>query len=73
MDVVPDWVCETVSPGPERKDRLQLPLLLPRHKVPYYWLIWPEDRLLIAHSLEDGHCKVIAKLKDEASARIPSF
>jgi Uma2 family endonuclease len=73
MDLAPDWVCEIVSPGHERKDTLQLPLLLQRHKVPFYWLIWPEDRTLIAHSFEDGHYKVIATLKDEACARVPPF
>jgi Uma2 family endonuclease len=73
MDLAPDWVCEIVSPGHERKDTLHLPLLLQRHKVPYYWLIWPEDRTLIAHSFEDGHYKVIATLKDETSARVPPF
>ena len=73
MDLAPDWVCEIVSPGHERKDTLKLPLLLQRHKVPYYWLIWPEDHTLIAHALEDGHYKVIATLKDETRARVPPF
>ena len=73
MDLAPDWVCEIVSPGHERKDTLHLPLLLQRHKVPYYWLIWPEDRTLIAHTFVDGHYKVIATLKDETRARIPPF
>ena len=52
IDTAPDWVCEIVSPGHKRKDTLDLFLLLQRHRVPYYWIIWPEDRVLIAHQLD---------------------
>jgi Uma2 family endonuclease len=69
----PDWVCEIVSPGHERKDTLHLFLLLQRHQVPYYWIIWPEDRVLIAHQIEGAHYKVIATIAGEKSARIPPF
>lgn len=69
----PDWVCEIVSPGHERKDTLTLPLLLQRHQVPLFWLIWPEDRVLTAHWLDGGHYRVIATLKDQTSARVPPF
>jgi Uma2 family endonuclease len=73
IELPPDWVCEIVSPGHERKDTLHLPLLLERHQVPWYWLIWPEDRVLIAHQLDGGHYRVIATLKDQPRARIPPF
>jgi hypothetical protein len=35
-ELTPDWVCETVAPGRERNDRLQLSLLSQRHQVPFY-------------------------------------
>ncbi|MCF7985913.1 MAG: Uma2 family endonuclease [Thiohalocapsa sp.] len=73
VELPPDWVCEIVSPGHERKDTLVLPLLLQRHQVPYYWLIWPEDRVLIAHALDAGHYRVTATLKDVAKARVAPF
>ena len=73
IDQPPDWVCEIVSPGHEKKDTKHLPLLLQRHQVPYYWLIWPSDRALVAHALEAGHYRVLATLKDQATARIPPF
>jgi len=59
--------------GHERKDTLHLPLLLRRHAVPFYWLIWPEDRVLLAHALEAGNYRIVATLKDEPRARIPPF
>lgn len=73
IETPPDWVCEIVSPGHERKDTLQLFLLLQRYWVPYYWIIWPEDRVLIAHQLEGANYKVIATISGERSARIPPF
>ncbi len=69
----PDWVCEIVSPGHEKKDTLTIPLLLRRHWVPYYWIIWPEDGALIAYSLDGGAWRVVATLKDRGRARLPPF
>jgi Uma2 family endonuclease len=73
IDLPPDWVCEIVSPGHERKDTLTLPLLLQRHQVPFYWLIWPEDRVLIAHRLDGGHYRTLATLQEQHRARVPPF
>jgi Uma2 family endonuclease len=73
IDVPPDWVCEIVSPGHERKDTLTLFGLLQRHRVPYYWLIWPEDRALIAYALEGDGYRVVRMLLDEPKARVPPF
>ncbi len=68
----PDWVCEIVSPGHERKDTLKLFLLL-HHRVPFYCLIWPEDRVLIAHQLDGDSYRVVKTISGEARARIPPF
>jgi Uma2 family endonuclease len=73
IDLPPDWVCEIASPGHEKKDTLILPLLLKRHRVPCYWLIWPEERVLVAHALDEGDWRTIATLKGRDRARIPSF
>jgi Uma2 family endonuclease len=69
----PYWVCETVSPGDERKDTLTLFLLLQRHRVHFYWLIWPEDRTLVAYGLDGDHYRVIATLSESARVRVPPF
>jgi Uma2 family endonuclease len=73
VDLPPDWVCEIVSPGHEQKDTRHVPLLLQRHGVPFYWLIWPEARRLVAHRLVDGSYQVIATLDHQARAHIPPF
>jgi len=47
--------------------------------VPYYWLIWPEARTLVAHALQDGEWRVVMTLTatEQATgrgrARIPPF
>jgi len=73
IDLPPDWVCEIVSPGHEKKDTLVLPLLLKRHRVPYYWLIWPEERVLVAYVLNAGDWRTSVTLKGQGRARIPPF
>ena len=73
IELAPDWVCEIVSPGHERKDTITLFLLLQRHRVPFYWLIWPEDRTLVAYRLDGDHYRVIATLTEPARVRIPPF
>jgi Uma2 family endonuclease len=73
MELTPDWVCEIVSPGHERKDTLTLFLLLQRHRVPFYWLIWPEDRTLVAFALEDDKYRVCATITEPAPVRVPPF
>jgi Uma2 family endonuclease len=73
IEMPPDWVCEIVSPGHERKDTLQIFLLLQRHQVPFYWLIWPEDRILIAHQLDAEGYRVIKTVSGGTRARIPPF
>ena len=52
MTLAPDWVCEILSPGHERKDMVHHLLLLQRAAVPYYWILSPEDRTLIVYALD---------------------
>ena len=73
IELTPDWVCQILSPGHERKDTLTIFLLLQRHRVPFYWLIWPEDRTLVAYRLDGDHYRVIATLSEPVRARIPPF
>jgi Uma2 family endonuclease len=73
VELSPDWVCEIVSPGHERKDALTLLLPLQRHRVPFYWLIWPENRTLMAYQLDGEHYRLIATIAEPARVRVPPF
>ncbi|CBL45892.1 Hypothetical protein HDN1F_23090 [gamma proteobacterium HdN1] len=60
MTLAPDWVCEIVSPGHEKKDTLQMMLLLLAQQVPYYWIVYPEDKTVIVHMLHEGRYVIMA-------------
>ena len=78
MKLIPDWVCEITSPGHERKDLFHNFMLLQRNRIPFYWVISPEDNTLIAYQLVDNHYHVIfsvecKKTEDFKKASIPPF
>lgn len=78
MNIIPDWVCEITSPHHERKDVFHHFILLQRSKVPYYWIISPEDKTLIAYRLADDNYQVSFSVeygveKNLTKARIPPF
>ena len=43
----PDWVCEIVSPKHEKHDHVTKPRTLHAAEVPHYWLLHPEEKLLL--------------------------
>ena len=73
FEVVPDWVCEVLSPGTAKKDRAVKMPGYARYGVPYLWLVDPLARTLEAYTLENGRWLVQGVYTDEADARIPPF
>lgn len=78
MELLPDWVCEITSPGHERKDIFTQFMALQRYGVPFYWIISPEDRTLIAYQLVGAHYHVVfsAECRNPEhyrNAQIPPF
>jgi len=60
--IVPDWVCEILSPSTRSKDReIKMPLYA-RHGVRYAWLLDPEAETLAAFRLEAGGFSPIGNL-----------
>jgi Uma2 family endonuclease len=52
----PDWVCEIVSPGHEKRDTVDKLWTLHRAGVPHYWIVDRERRLLNVHAWRrDGY------------------
>jgi Uma2 family endonuclease len=45
----PDWVCEIASPRHERRDFVDKLQYLHRAEVPHYWILHPEERMLLVH------------------------
>jgi Uma2 family endonuclease len=73
ITVVPDWVCEVISPATAARDRVHKRNLYARVGVPYYWLIDPHTRVLEALALRDGSWVELGVYDDEANVRIAPF
>ena len=73
IDVVPDWICEILSPSNARHDRVFKARLYAQHGVPYYWLIDPAERTLEAYVLKDSQWLRAGAWDDTEVARVPPF
>lgn len=73
FEVVPDRVCEILSPSTAQKDRtLKLPLYA-RYRVAHAWLVDPLARTLEACELQDGRWLLLGAIGEEAPVCFPSF
>jgi Uma2 family endonuclease len=52
IDVVPDWICEILSPSNVAEDRVRKRHLYAEHGVAFYWLLDPSEHTLEALRLE---------------------
>ena len=60
FEVVPDWVCEILSPSTESKDReVKMPIYA-HYGVAYAWLVDPKRRTLEAYALDSGEWRLLA-------------
>jgi len=71
--VVPDWVCEVLSPSDERRDRVKKAALYARSGVGHYWLVAPGERFIEAFELQHGVWVRLGAWQDGERARIPPF
>jgi len=71
--VVPDWVCEILSPTTRRHDLLIKMPYYAKIGVAYAWLVDLEARAVTAQRLESGRWLTLATYGDEIEARIEPF
>lgn len=73
FEVVPDWVCEILSPSTASKDReLKLPLYA-RYGVAHVWLVDPIRRTLEVHALESGAWRLVLQADGNEQVQAPPF
>jgi Uma2 family endonuclease len=73
FEVVPDWVCEVLSPATASKDReVKMPIYA-RYGVAYAWLIDPRARALEAFALEGGTWRAIGRYSGSDRVAVPPF
>jgi Uma2 family endonuclease len=73
FELVPDWVCEILSPGTARKDRVVKMPIYARHGVAHLWLVDPLERTLEAFALREGHWQVIGLYQENDIAQVAPF
>lgn len=71
--VVPDWVCEVVSPSTARKDRITKMRIYAEQGVAHCWLIDPLARTLETYSLRDASWQRDGAFEGEEKVRAAPF
>lgn len=71
--VAPDWVCEVLSEGTARYDRLRKPRIYGRHGVAWYWLIDPKERSLEVIALAADRWTTMAVFEEAEEVVAPPF
>ena len=74
IEVVPDWVCEILSPSTRRMDRIVKLPIYAGLGVRYAWLIDPDEHTLEVYELtESGHWLLQGTLQGEDEVKQPPF
>ena len=73
VDVVPDWVCEVISPGNEAHDRVLKRRIYASSGVAHYWLLDIRNRCLEALTLRDGRWVEDGVFDESEAVRIAPF
>lgn len=73
FEVVPDWICEVLSPSTASKDReIKMPVYA-HYGVHYAWLVEPNKKTLEAFRLTDSQWINIGEFRDNDSVNIEPF
>lgn len=73
IDVIPDWICEVLSPSNAAHDRVIKRRLYAKHGVPHYWLVDPQTRTLEALRLAGDLWVETGSWGDGDVARVEPF
>jgi Uma2 family endonuclease len=73
FDVVPDWICEVVSPSTGRLDRIRKLPAYARFGVGHAWLVDPEQESLEVFRLMDGRWTLVSVHEGDDVVRAEPF
>jgi Uma2 family endonuclease len=73
IEVVPDWVCEVLSPSTARLDRARKLPLYARERAPHAWLIDPAAQTLEVMRLDGERWSLMATYAEDARVRAEPF
>ncbi|HRE54299.1 MAG TPA: Uma2 family endonuclease [Candidatus Competibacter sp.] len=70
FEIVPDWICEILSPSTARIDRVVKMPIYARYGVPYLWLVDPLAHILEAFALRDERWTVIGLFQEQDTVTV---
>lgn len=66
VEILPDWICEVISPSRPNDDTVKKLRLYHAAKVPHYWLVDPRDStLIVMRRTEPGYVTVLRAERGE--------
>ncbi len=71
--VVPDWVCEVLSPSSARTDRIRKAAMYLEAGVGFYWIVDPDERTLEAWEASGGRWVRLGAWEEGDRARVAPF
>lgn len=73
LTLVPDWVCEILSPSTARHDRIRKLAIYAQEGVRHAWLIDPDAQTLEVYELRDGLWSLIGAHEGDEIVRARPF
>lgn len=73
FSLVPDWICEVISPSTEVVDRVRKRRIYRREGVGHLWLLDPQVRTLEVYRLAEGRWLEIEVYEGDAKVRAEPF
>jgi hypothetical protein len=73
FELAPDWVCEVLSPGTARTDRVVKMPIYAAQGVTWLWLIDPDQQTLEVYRLLEGHWLLEQTAQQEDEVTAPPF
>lgn len=73
ITVVPDWVCEILSPGTLRIDRMKKMPIYAREKIGHVWLVDPRERTVEVFRHEGAGYVLVGTFGGDDAVRAEPF
>ena len=73
FSLAPDWVCEVLSPGTQRLDRMRKLPIYARERVRHAWLVNPDEKTLEVFRLEGALYTLVTTSGDTEKGRFEPF
>jgi Uma2 family endonuclease len=73
ITVVPDWVCEILSPGTLRIDRMKKMPIFAREKVGHVWLVDPREKTVEVFRFEGSGYVLVGTFGGDEAVRAEPF